>query len=115
MIMTRSPLRISLGGGGTDLPSYYRDHTGFVISAAIDKYVYITVNEAFTPKIILKYSRMERGFLYIRTKSVPSRRLLSISQPTPRKEPHSQRQLYIGRSVILQRAWRKRYLPSRAN
>ena len=38
MIMTRSPLRISLGGGGTDLPSYYQEHSGFVIAAAIDKY-----------------------------------------------------------------------------
>jgi D-glycero-alpha-D-manno-heptose-7-phosphate kinase len=59
MIMTRSPLRISLGGGGTDLPSYYREHTGFVISAAIDKYVFITLNEAFKPKLILKYSKLE--------------------------------------------------------
>lgn len=59
MIITRSPLRISLGGGGTDLPSYYRDHTGFVISAAIDKYVYITVHESFDPGIILKYSKLE--------------------------------------------------------
>jgi D-glycero-alpha-D-manno-heptose-7-phosphate kinase len=59
MIMTRSPLRISLGGGGTDLPSYYREHTGFVISAAIDKYVFITVNQAFKPKLILKYSKLE--------------------------------------------------------
>ena len=42
MIITRSPLRISLGGGGTDLGSYYRGHGGFVIAAAIDKYVYIT-------------------------------------------------------------------------
>ena len=41
MIMTRSPLRISLGGGGTDLPSYYQEHSGFLIAAAIDKYVYI--------------------------------------------------------------------------
>jgi D-glycero-alpha-D-manno-heptose-7-phosphate kinase len=40
MIITRSPLRITLGGGGTDLPSYYKKHTGFLISAAIDKYVY---------------------------------------------------------------------------
>jgi len=39
MLITRSPLRISLGGGGTDLPSYYGEHGGFVISAAIDKYV----------------------------------------------------------------------------
>ena len=44
MIITRSPLRISLGGGGTDLPSYYREHSGFLIAAAIDKYVYITLH-----------------------------------------------------------------------
>jgi D-glycero-alpha-D-manno-heptose-7-phosphate kinase len=59
MIMTRSPMRISLGGGGTDLPSYYREHAGFVVSAAIDKYVYVTINEAFNPKLILKYSKLE--------------------------------------------------------
>lgn len=59
MIITRSPLRISLGGGGTDLPSYYREHSGFVIAAAIDKYVYITVHRRFVPEILLKYSRME--------------------------------------------------------
>jgi D-glycero-alpha-D-manno-heptose-7-phosphate kinase len=59
MIITRSPLRISLGGGGTDLPSYYRGHGGFVIAAAIDKHVYITVHEPFTDQIILKYSQME--------------------------------------------------------
>jgi D-glycero-alpha-D-manno-heptose-7-phosphate kinase len=59
MIITRSPLRISLGGGGTDLPSYYREHTGFVIAAAIDRYVYITINEAFYPRILVKYSKME--------------------------------------------------------
>ena len=60
MIITRSPLRISLGGGGTDLPSYYREHTGFVISAAIDKYVYITIHETFVSDLIVKYSKMER-------------------------------------------------------
>lgn len=59
MIITRSPLRISLGGGGTDLPSYYRDHTGFVISAAIDKYVYITLHTTFVQEVIVKYSKME--------------------------------------------------------
>jgi D-glycero-alpha-D-manno-heptose-7-phosphate kinase len=59
MIVVRSPMRISLGGGGTDLPSYYREHIGFVIAAAIDKYVYITINEAFTPRFILKYSKLE--------------------------------------------------------
>ncbi len=59
MIITISPLRISLGGGGTDLPSYYRDHTGFVIAAAINKYVYITLHETFAEEIIVKYSKME--------------------------------------------------------
>jgi D-glycero-alpha-D-manno-heptose-7-phosphate kinase len=60
MIITRSPLRISLGGGGTDLPSYYREHGGFLIAAAIDKYVYITIHRSFAPEIILKYSQLER-------------------------------------------------------
>jgi D-glycero-alpha-D-manno-heptose-7-phosphate kinase len=60
MIITRSPLRISLGGGGTDLPSYYREHSGFVIAAAIDKYVYITLHRTFVQEIIVKYSKLER-------------------------------------------------------
>ncbi len=59
MIITRSPLRITLGGGGTDLASYYRQHGGFLIAAAIDKYVYVTVMRPFTPGIFLKYSRLE--------------------------------------------------------
>ncbi len=60
MIITRSPLRISLGGGGTDLPSYYRQHEGFLIAAAIDKYVYITLHDTFQKEIIIKYSNTER-------------------------------------------------------
>ncbi len=60
MIIARSPLRISLGGGGTDLPSYYREHGGFLIAAAIDKYVYVTALRPFTPGIYLKYSELER-------------------------------------------------------
>ena len=59
MIMTRSPLRISLGGGGTDLPSYYHEHSGFVVAAAIDKYVYLMIHRRFVPRILLKYSQME--------------------------------------------------------
>ena len=59
MIITRSPLRITLGGGGTDLPSYYRDHEGFLIAVAIDKYVYITIHRTFSPELILKYSKLE--------------------------------------------------------
>jgi len=60
MIITRSPLRISLGGGGTDLPSYYEEHGGFLIAAAIDKYVYITLHRTFVPELIVKYSKLER-------------------------------------------------------
>ena len=59
MIISRSPLRVTLGGGGTDLPSYYREHEGFLIAAAIDKYVYVTVNRPFTTGIFLKYSQLE--------------------------------------------------------
>ena len=61
MILTRSPLRISLGGGGTDLPSYYRDHEGFLIAAAIDKYVYVSLMKPFTKGIYLKYSELEKS------------------------------------------------------
>jgi D-glycero-alpha-D-manno-heptose-7-phosphate kinase len=60
MIITRSPLRITLGGGGTDLPSYYREREGFLIAAAINKYVYITVHETFVDELIVKYSKLER-------------------------------------------------------
>lgn len=60
MIITRSPLRISLGGGGTDLPSYYKKHSGFLIAAAIDKFVYITLHQTFVPDLIVKYSKLER-------------------------------------------------------
>src|SRR5207248_4125691 len=62
MIITRSPLRISLGGGGTDLPSYYREHTGFLVAAAIDKHVCITIRQTCVPELILTYSRLERGY-----------------------------------------------------
>lgn len=59
MIIARSPLRISLGGGGTDLPSYYQEHEGFLISAAIDKYVYITLHQTFEKEYLIKYSKYE--------------------------------------------------------
>jgi D-glycero-alpha-D-manno-heptose-7-phosphate kinase len=60
MIITRSPLRVSLGGGGTDLPSYYSEYGGFLVAAAIDKYVYITKHTTFQEEIIVKYSKLER-------------------------------------------------------
>jgi len=64
VIVTRTPLRISIGGGGTDLPSYYRRFGGFVISAAINKYVYISVNQSFFPGYFLKYSETEHANSY---------------------------------------------------
>ena len=60
MIMTRSPLRVSLGGGGTDLPSYYNEFGGVLIAAAINKYVYVTVSRPFQQQILLKYSAIEK-------------------------------------------------------
>jgi D-glycero-alpha-D-manno-heptose-7-phosphate kinase len=60
MIIARSPLRITLGGGGTDLASYYAEHEGFLVSAAIDKYVYVTVMRPFKPGVYLKYSALEQ-------------------------------------------------------
>jgi D-glycero-alpha-D-manno-heptose-7-phosphate kinase len=60
MIIVRSPLRITLGGGGTDLASYYREHGGFLMAAAIDKFVYVTVIRPFVPGIYLKYSKIEQ-------------------------------------------------------
>ena len=60
MIITRTPLRISIGGGGTDLPSYYGRRGGFLISAAINRYVYIAINDTFTDDYVIKYSALER-------------------------------------------------------
>jgi D-glycero-alpha-D-manno-heptose-7-phosphate kinase len=59
VIFARAPLRISLGGGGTDLPSYYCDHEGFVVSGAIDKYVYMLVHTVFQKRYRMKYSEIE--------------------------------------------------------
>lgn len=59
MLITRTPLRITLGGGGTDLPSYYTRFGGTVISAAITKHIYIGINRIFAPKYSLKYSQLE--------------------------------------------------------
>lgn len=59
MIITRSPLRITLGGGGTDIPSYYQLKGGFFISAAIDRFVYCALHKPFSQQIFLKYSKIE--------------------------------------------------------
>ena len=60
MIIGRSPLRVSLGGGGTDLPSYYREHGGFLIAAAMTKYVYVSMHETPLQEMLLRYSQIER-------------------------------------------------------
>jgi D-glycero-alpha-D-manno-heptose-7-phosphate kinase len=59
MIVSRAPVRLSMGGGGTDLPSYYKKFGGFLMAAAIDKYVHVTVNRRFNVSIRLSYSETE--------------------------------------------------------
>jgi len=60
MIITKTPFRVTLGGGGTDLPSFYREHGGFVLAVAIDKYMYLNVNTPILDDIIrVQYSRTE--------------------------------------------------------
>jgi D-glycero-alpha-D-manno-heptose-7-phosphate kinase len=61
MLITRTPLRISIGGGGTDLPSYYRRHGAVIVSAAINKYVFISINKTFVDDYFIKYSALERA------------------------------------------------------
>ena len=60
MIITRSPLRISIGGGGTDLESYYKYNGGFLVAGAINKYVYVTITKPFEKGVYLKYSSIEK-------------------------------------------------------
>ena len=60
MIITRTPFRITLGGGGTDIPSYYQHNGGLVVSMAIDKYIYITLKpDSFDKLCKLRYSEIE--------------------------------------------------------
>lgn len=59
VIFTRAPLRISLGGGGTDIPSYYRERGGFLVAGAIDKYIYMLTHTVFQNRFRLKYSEFE--------------------------------------------------------
>tara|TARA_A100001388_G_C28774586_1_gene506412 strand:+ start:2880 stop:3854 length:975 start_codon:yes stop_codon:yes gene_type:complete len=60
MIITRSPLRITLGGGGTDLPSFYKKYGGFLVAGAIDKYVFTSIIKPYEDGIFLKYSKIEK-------------------------------------------------------
>jgi D-glycero-alpha-D-manno-heptose-7-phosphate kinase len=58
-VVVRAPLRVALGGGGTDLPSYYREHGGLVVSTAIDRYVHMTVSSRFAGRYVLKHLEWE--------------------------------------------------------
>ena len=60
MIIARCPLRISLGGGGTDLASYYKKNEGFLVAGAINKYIYVALHKTFQEEFIAKYSKIER-------------------------------------------------------
>jgi D-glycero-alpha-D-manno-heptose-7-phosphate kinase len=59
MIIARSPLRVTFGGGGTDLPSYCLKHGGFLVAAAIDKYVYVSIHRTFLKQMVIRYSKIE--------------------------------------------------------
>ncbi|MFB6147863.1 MAG: hypothetical protein ABEJ66_03180, partial [Candidatus Nanohaloarchaea archaeon] len=59
VIVSRSPLRLSIGGGGTDLPFFYREEGGYLVTAAMDKYIYCTVKDRFEQELRLAYSKSE--------------------------------------------------------
>src|SRR5437016_4009824 len=59
MIVSRAPVRFSLGGGGTDLPSYSRQHGGFLVAAAVDKFIFVSINRRFQNNIRLAYLQSE--------------------------------------------------------
>lgn len=84
MIITRTPLRISIGGGGTDLPSYYKDHGGYVISAAINKHIYIALNRGFFPGYFLKYSETEHA---LDVESIRHRIIREVLRVHPTADP----------------------------
>jgi D-glycero-alpha-D-manno-heptose-7-phosphate kinase len=83
MIITRTPLRISIGGGGTDLPSYYKKFGGFVISAAINKYIYISINRSYFDGYFLKYSELEHAQTYENVRHPLIREALRLQRMAP--------------------------------
>jgi len=84
VIITRSPLRITLGGGGTDLPSYYLQHEGFLIAAAIDRYIYITIHQTFIDELIVKYSKLEKVMTLEELEHPIVREALKLVDQSPR-------------------------------
>ncbi len=88
MIITQTPLRVGLVGGGTDLPDYYREHGGRVLNAAIDKYVYVVVKQRFDDDIYINYSQKE---IVSRVEDVAAR-------PGPRGHAHGRASAAASRS-----------------
>lgn len=86
MILTRAPLRITFGGGGTDLPSYYRQYGGELVAAAIDKYIYIGLHKIFPKEFIIKYSQYERCTTAAEIKHPIIREALMAHKIDPRLE-----------------------------
>lgn len=86
MIITRAPLRITFGGGGTDLPSYYRRFGGKLITGAIDKYIYIALHKIFPDEFIIKYSQFERVKTIDEIKHPIIREILKSYHVNPRLE-----------------------------
>jgi D-glycero-alpha-D-manno-heptose-7-phosphate kinase len=86
MIITRAPLRITFGGGGTDLPSYYRQFGGQLIAGAIDKYIYIALHKIFPNEFIIKYSQYERVPTVEEIKHPIIREILKAHHVNPRLE-----------------------------
>jgi D-glycero-alpha-D-manno-heptose-7-phosphate kinase len=78
MIITRSPLRLSIGGGGTDLPSYYRHDGGFLVAMALSRYVYVSMTQRFDKGYLLKYSSIETGDDYSQIKHPIIREALAM-------------------------------------
>ena len=101
VIITRTPLRITLGGGGTDLPRYYRRSAGgFLVAAAITKYVFIAVNHNFDGDILLKYSQVERV-------ADPS----DVAAPAPARDPPRHRSVDARRRDLVDGRHPRRHRP----
>ena len=86
MIITRAPLRITFGGGGTDLPSYYRKFGGQLVAGGIDKYIYIALHKIFPQEFIIKYSQYERVKTVDEIKHPIIREILKTHHVDPRLE-----------------------------
>jgi len=97
LIITRTPLRISLGGGGTDLPSYYRENGGgFLVAAAISKYIYVSVHDNFEPEFLLKYSKIEKALTIQDIEHPMIREALKLFTPSRFLEISSQADIPAG-------------------